>query len=522
MDRDSVLELLQDRAWTDSDRAAALRETHISWIVLRGDFAYKIKKPVNFGFLDFSTLERRRHYCERELELNKRFAPELYLGVVPVCEVGGRPRIGGDGPVVDYAVKMRRFDEQLLLDNMAARGELDRQLVRAIAREIATQQGNAPVHHPNPDSMDPGAPGILRDAMVENFRQSREYNLLPREQRLLAEVEQWSLRQFGQLQPLLVQRVAAGMVLDGHGDAHLGNIALVDGRVRLFDCIEFNDELRVMDSIADIAFLAMDLEARGHPGESHNLLSDYLEYRDDFPGMAALDLYRCYFAMVRAKVALLRAPAGNSAGGDTPGYPDFSRYLDLAASYCRPRTGFLAITRGVSGSGKSTIADGLVKAGGAVRIRSDVERKRLFGLAPEQRSRPGDEPVLYGAAMSRRAFDRLRRLAAGLIHAGFPVIVDATFLHRQSRDRFRLLAQRLQIPFAIIDCEASPGELRRRLLQREQRGADASEAGIRVMEQQLESGEPLSDVELGYRLEPDPLERPEGLWNRLREQLRAG
>ncbi len=515
MDSSTLEQLLRPEAFSQPCAAAQLRETHISWVILCGEFAYKIKKPVDFGFLNFSTLPLRRHFCEQELALNRRFAPELYLAVIEVTDDGSGPRFEGRGAVIDYAVKMRRFDETLLLDNLAARGELDRSLVRSLAREIAQQQSRAPVCHPGPAASEPGSPAALLAAIKQNFRQVRDYRLAPAQAEQLLAVEQWTLQRYREQLPLLTRRAAEGLVIDGHGDAHLGNIALIDGAVRLFDCIEFNPALRIMDSIGEIAFLTMDLQARGHPGESHWLLADYLEYRGDYAGLALLNLYRCYFALVRAKVALLRAPPQRAATEDTPACADFCHYLALAGTYCNRPATFLAITHGVSGSGKSTVADKLVAAGGALRIRSDVERKRLFGLAPEQRSEPADEKRLYGSAMSRRTFARLEQLAAAGMAAGFAVIVDATFLHRRSRDRFRLLARRMGQPFVIIDCKAPPQLLRERLALRERAARDASEAGVRVMESQLQLDEPLGDAELAYAMAADSGEDQDALWSRL-------
>ena len=517
----AVQALLASQAARTGDTAPVLRETHISWVLLCGNHAWKIKKPLDLGFLDFSTVERRRYYCEQELLLNSRFAPELYLAVVPVTEGDDGPQFGGDGPVIDHAVQMRRFDEAQLLDNIAARGGLDNRLLRALARELARLHGALPVCHPAPEGEEPGSPQALRAAIEENFRQLRAYPLAAEELRRLEVVEAWSRRRFDDVAPLLRQRVAEGRVIDGHGDAHLGNIALVDGEVRLFDCIEFNPGFRIMDSIAEAAFLTMDLEARGYRGDSRRLLTDYLEYRGDYDGLAVLDLYRSYYAMVRAKVNLLRETPDHPHLADSDPVRAFRRYLAYARHYCRENEPFFAITHGVSGTGKSTIAGSLVAASGAVRIRSDVERKRLFGLAPEERSRPEDETALYSKAMSRRTFDRLASLAASIVAAGFPVIVDATFLHRAVRDRFRALAAELDVPFIIIDCIAPAQLLRARLLKRERQGRDASEAGVAVMEKQLETDQPLAGEELPHRLPAESGEDGDALLARCRELCQA-
>lgn len=527
MDKHSIRQLLRSPALTVYGSDPVLRETHISWVILAGDRAWKIKKPVNFGFLDFSTLAQRRFFCERELALNRRFAPELYLAVVAVTAGENGPEFAASGQalegaqILDYAVQMRRFDEAQLLGNIAARGELDRALVRALGRELAAQQAAAQACYPSADREEPGSPAALRAAMAQNFAQARDYALAAPEAQTLAAVERWTLQRHRELLPLLVQRAAAGKVLDGHGDAHLGNIALVDGRVRLFDCIEFNPAMRIMDGIAEIAFLCMDLQARGHEAESHCLLGDYLEYRGDYEGLPLLDLYRCYFAMVRAKVALLREPATADSISDTDAYRDFRRYLLLAHNYCERRAPFLAITHGVSGTGKSTIADKLAAAGGALRIRSDVERKRLFGLAPEQRSEAADEASLYSSAMSRKTFERLCELAALALAAGFAVIVDATFLHKKSRDMFYRLARERQMPFAILDCVAPAEEVQRRLRQREQSGNDASEAGVRVMLSQQANAQPLDEEAQRYRVRTSSTENADELWRHLQDGLRA-
>ncbi len=446
MDSQSIEQLCRAEAFDHATGEFTLRETHISWVILCGDYAYKLKKPVDFGFLDFSSLERRQHYCEEELRLNRRFSPELYLAVVAVTQEPGGPVIAGPGEVIDYAVKMRRFDESQLLDNIAARDGLDPQLVRSIARELARLHGQLPGCSPDPSGTGAGTPAALHAALQQNFTQLRQYPLRDTEQQQLDAVERWALARYDALLSTMQQRVRDGWVIDGHGDDHLGNMAIIDGAVRLFDCIEFNADFRILDSIAEVALLDMDINARGHPAESYRLLSDYLEYRGDFAGLALLDLYRVYFALVRAKVNLLQHPPDHPDIAHTDAYGELCRYLEMAHRYCQPRRRFLAITYGLSGSGKSTVAARLVEASGAIRIRSDVERKRLFGLAPEQHSQPDDAATLYSTDMSRRTFQRLAELAETVVDAGFPVIVDATFLHRRVRDDFHQLATAARRP----------------------------------------------------------------------------
>jgi aminoglycoside phosphotransferase family enzyme/predicted kinase len=512
VDRKLVQKMLRPDAFNHPAGKLQLRETHISWVLLSGDFAYKIKKPVNFEFLDFSTLALRHHFCVQELQLNRRFSPALYLAVLPVTATEEGPQIDGGGEVVDYAVQMRRFDEAELLDNIAAHGGLDQSLVRALGRELARVHSELNPYAPDPSNRGPGTPSAMSDAMAQNFRQIRHYPILAPETLQLRQVEYWWLGKFEALQPILAQRMRQGYVIDGHGDAHLGNIALIDGAVRLFDCIEFNPAFRIMDSIGEAALLSMDMAARGYPEAANGFLSDYLEYSGDYGGLVLLDLYRCYFALVRVKVSLLSEAADLPGIGCLKAYQNGRCYLQLAAQYNRPPRPFVAITCGVSGSGKSTAAGTLVAHSGAVRIRSDVERKRLAGLAPEQRSAPAQKTLLYSSGMSQRTFDRLENLSREIINAGFAVIVDATFLHRQVRQRFADLARELDVPFIIIDCRVGETELRRRLTERERRGRDASDAGVAVMESQLSELEPLTGIERACAITNPASEDSTALW----------
>ncbi len=514
MNSAGIEQLLRAISFCNPTEPSELRETHISWFILCGEFAYKIKKPVNFGFLDFSSKELRRHFCAEELRLSRRFSPELYLAVVPITQGEQGPVIDGAGPTIDYAVKMRRFKQEQLLDAVAAANGLDNTLIRALAKELSRVHDSLPSCHPDPKSSEPGSPAALLAAMEENFHQIRNYALPTEQLRQLQTIQDWSQRRYAQRLPMIAQRALEGRVIDGHGDAHLGNIAVVDGAVRLFDCIEFNAAFRIMDSISEIAFLGMDMDARGYPEASHRLLTDYLEYRGDYTGLALLDFYCCYFAMVRGKVNLLREPLSTTALTTTQSYREFLRYLELAQERTQPRRTFLAITYGVSGSGKSTIAAALVASSGAVRIRSDVERKRLAGMTPEQRSEPQQRDTLYSAAMSRTTFSRLEELAGVTLEAGFPVIIDATFLHRRTRDTFHQLARKLSVPFVIVDCIAAPEQLRQRLIERARHTQDASEADVAVMEKQLGSAQALAPDEQAYRLEVDSATDSAALWQR--------
>ena len=284
--------------------AVEVVETHISWVLLAGDYAYKIKKAVNLGFLDFSTLEKRRFYCAEELRLNRRLAPDLYLEVVPIAGSADHPVLNGPGPAIEYAVKMRRFPQACLLDQVLLRGELTPETIDAIARRIADFHGRTAIA----DNESPfGTPERAHLPVAENFAQIRP-RLRDNEDLIrLDELERWSEREYQARFNALAARKARGLIRECHGDLHLGNMALLDGEAVPFDCIEFSDNLRWIDVISEAAFLAMDLQDRGRPDLARRFLNAYLEQTGDYEGLEVLRYYLVYRAMVRAKVACIRA-----------------------------------------------------------------------------------------------------------------------------------------------------------------------------------------------------------------------
>ena len=487
MDASSIQRLLSPGAYPHQTTRHELVETHISWVILTGDLAYKIKKPVNFGFVDFSTLALREHFCHREVELNRRYTPEIYLGVVPVTGSLKDPRIDGEGPVIDYAVKMVQFDLDCLLDTVSNKGQLDTGLVRAMAAELARTHREFPSLTGATDN-----PQAMGAAMIQNFDQVREYHLDPAEVALLDVLEAWTREHIERLFPVMIKRVQDGFVKDLHGDLHLNNMIVKDGKVKFFDCIEFRDDFRLMDTIAEIAFLAMDLARREQPAQQ--VLNDYLEYSGDFDGLRLLDFYRVYFAMVRAKVSLIREPVSRENLRASAAYASFRQFLLLARSFTEPKAPFIAMMHGVAGTGKSTVAARVAAQFGALRLRSDVERKRLFGLSPDDSSDALEENI-YTPRATRDTYQHLQDLCRGIVMEGFPCIVDATFLQRSVRDVFLAMGEDLDVPVLILDCRASAACIAERLQLREQQQDDASEAGVDVMQLQLTQSEPFTPRE---------------------------
>ncbi len=489
--------LLTDPACYDhSVGKVQLIETHISWVLLTGEFAYKIKKPVDLGFLDFSTLAKRQQACADEVRLNRRLAAEIYLGVVAITGSAAAPRINGSfindqSEAIEYAVKMRQFPPDATLDRLAERGELGNlqidQLAARLARFHLSECPSAPANSVW------GEPETIARAVAENFQLLAGRLKDPAELRLLATLQNWSVAEHEHLTPLMCERKHLGKVRECHGDLHLGNLAWVNGQLIIFDCIEFNPALRWIDVMSEVAFCYMDLLHWKHRDLAFRFLNAWLEASGDYQGVALLRYYAVYRAMVRAKVAALRAE--QSSGGKA----EVSDCIQLAEQLTLTAPPQLWITRGLSGSGKTTLSQSVLQQQGMVRLRSDVERKRLAGMAGTASSGSGIAEGLYTQEVSRHTYAHLAKLTEGLLDASWPVIVDAAFLARWQRDLFREIAQRRSVRFQILDIQADIVTLRQRVSMRAAQGKDASEADLRVLQHQLETNQPLGDDELYFQ-----------------------
>jgi len=487
MDQAAVEALKNPASWPHPVTDVTVVETHASWVFLTGEFAYKIKKPVDFGFLDFSTLEKRLHCCREELRLNRRLAPELYLEVVSLA--GSPPRVGGDGEAVEYAVKMRQFDVDCGFDRLAGRGALDPARLDEAAAVLARFHDEA--EQAGPDS-DFATPEVVTRQVLENFEQMAPYlgERAPGRQARFDSVADWSREACRTHRERFAARLADGFVRECHGDLHLRNIVWWRERVVPFDCIEFNPALRWIDVMSEIAFLTMDLDDHDLSGLSRRLLDGYLAWSGDFGGLGLLRFYQAYRAMVRAKVASLELAQRDRP--DAAGVAALEAYLDLASRYTRPLNPRLVIAHGLSGSGKTYVSQRLLEAAPLVRLRSDVERKRLFGLTPLESSGSAQDAGIYTVEATNRTYDRLARLAGGLLDDGWPVLVDAAFLERSRRERFQALAEDRDVPFTIMHCEAEMDVQRERVARRT---GDASEADLAVLDAQRGSAQPLEAKE---------------------------
>jgi len=457
-------------------------ETHISWVLLTGEFAYKVKKPIRLSFLDYSTLERRRWLCEEELRLNRRLAPALYLGVSVIGGTPERPRIDGSGPPLEYAVRMRQFSPTDELSALLAAGSIapgDASALGAVVARFHAAAGLAPL-----DSAY-GRPETAHRVTMDNFEELRA---LPEAADWLAQTSALESRVAAlhrELSPLMSARRDLGRVRECHGDLHCGNVVRWAGELTPFDGIEFDPALRFIDVINDMAFLTMDLAERGHASLRRAALQAWVETLGDWQGLPLLPYYEAYRALVRAKVDALRAlqldansPAREAAVADC------RRYLDWAAARVTARRPALIVTCGLSGSGKTWMARRLADRLGALHLRSDVERKRLAGLEAHEDSRSPPDAGIYTLEFNERTYRRLRQCAAASLSAGEPTIVDAAFLRSHERQRFLALARDLDAPFAIVHCHAPDAVLRSRVSARSAARSDASEAGLDVLARQ--------------------------------------
>ncbi|WP_294947602.1 bifunctional aminoglycoside phosphotransferase/ATP-binding protein [Sulfurivirga sp.] len=454
-------------------------ETHISTVWLTGQYAYKIKKPVDFGFLDFTNARARCHFCHQEVGLNRRFAPDLYEGVVGLDAGGLHPLPAmSASDDTECVIRMRQFDPAQVLSRRIENGQLPEQAVMdALAERLATfHQQAEPVEEGSPW----GWPEKVVEPMLDNFPVLRE--TFSHWQERLEKLENWTRRTLSRLRGRLARRRYTGMIRACHGDLHLDNIALIDGEAIPFDGIEFNEQFRWIDPISDLAFLLMDLDARGLETHSHRLLQQWLFHTGDYESLPLLPFYAAYRAMVRAKITTLRA--GQLQGEErTRTLAEVERYVALAERYAAGRTPFLIVMQGVSGSGKSHYAQRLGARLGAIIISSDRERKRLAGMAPHQRPTPEEAGWLYGGEMSRRTYDRLRRLAGELLQHGWPVILDATYLKRWHREA--VMRRHDDIPTLVFSIQGDETDHAHRITRRNQAGADPSDASVEVMRQQL-------------------------------------
>jgi uncharacterized protein len=486
--------LLDADAYPHDVASVRLIETHISWVLLTGQFAYKIKKPVNFGFLDFSTLDKRRYYCQEELRLNQRLAKDWYLDVVPITGQPDHPKMDGKGAAIEYAVKMRQFPSAQTLRESAESGQFGVGEIDQITEMVADFHDGiekADANSPYGESHD------IQHWFDGNFDHIKP--LLDDKQQLLQleAIKAWGHDEWANKALLMQQRKQQGYVRECHGDLHLGNMTLINGTVVLFDCIEFNPMLRWIDVISEVAFLVMDLVHLGYDGYAYRFLNRYLQHTGDYHGLALLRYYLAYRALVRAKVALLRVAQNPDAVICAQARSEYAIFANLAERFTKANRTVLIITHGFSGSGKSTYASQLAEKIAAIQIRSDLERKRLFGYSPQATTNSGIDSGVYTKEAGEKTYNHLAELAKVILESGYSAIIDAAFLKAEQRELFRQLASKCKVELTIIDFQAAKETLCERIKQRQN---DSSEATIDVLLQQQQTAQPLTEDEQNHAI----------------------
>ena len=513
----SLIKHLQNSALYDHPvNGFTVIETHISWVILTGNFAYKIKKPVNMDFLDFSTLDKRRLNCHREVRANQSLSPEIYLAVLPITGSIENPSFAGEGETIEYAILMREFNQQNLFTALLEHKKLTPHLIDELAILLAKFHTKASQKVPNPHL---GTPEQIYEPVEQNFSQIRELlkdrNHGAREQ--VDRLETWAHAEWKKSYAIFAERKANGFIRECHGDIHLGNITLVRNEPVIFDCIEFNDALRWTDPMADIGFLTIDLLDNNCKAFAHQLLSYYLEHCGDYRGLAVLKFYQVYRAVVRAKVNLFRYAQEQDAAVKENYFSRYTHYMNLAEDLTRLEPQQLFITYGLAGSGKSTVSQTLVRERGAIRLRSDVIRKRMHDLNHLDNSDSGVNQKIYSHDATDKTYEALAKFSEIIIAAGFSVVIDAAFLLRSQREKFLALAKIENIPAIILACAAPIKTLQTRIELRQAMNRDPSEATLDVLDMQVKKQEYLSKEELARAIVVDA--QDEDRYNLLNEKV---
>ncbi|MGQ9678043.1 MAG: bifunctional aminoglycoside phosphotransferase/ATP-binding protein [bacterium] len=490
-----VQELLQPAFYGRAVERVRLIETHTSWIFIAGEFAYKVKKPVNFGFLDYTTLSARKFFCYEEVRLNRLLSPDLYLGVLPIGEKGGRLQLGESGRVIDYAVKMRALPQRAIMTERLNRGEVSFQQIDEIARRVAEFHRQA---ERGKEVAQYGSSETIKLNWDENFIQTLNFRGKTISCQMFSEIKQRVEKFISRSRELFRSRREGGFVRRCHGDLHSKNIFLTD-RVYIFDCIEFNPRFSCCDVASEVAFMAMDLDYYGCHDLANFFLERYLVYSRDGKFLNLLNFYRCYRAYVRGKVISfqLNDPTINQRA-KRAAEVTARRYFKLAARYAQlmEEKNWLLVVFGLPGVGKSYLAKRFAARRLAVHLLSDSIRKQLLGIPVDERRFDGFGKGIYTTDISLRTYEELLTRAEIFLEGKQNVILDATFVSPETRNRCRELARRLNVPVLFVWANCPEKTVGRRLMRRAYRGgvSDANFEVYKVMKAKFQKPEPSSDL----------------------------
>jgi aminoglycoside phosphotransferase family enzyme/predicted kinase len=509
--------MLQPAFYPHRPERVDLVQTHISFVFLAGDEVYKVKKPVRFSFLDFSTDEQRRRFCAEELRLNRRLAPGVYLEVVGIARRGGGYALSAadDPAVVEHAVHMRRLPDERMLDRLLDAGRATPAMIEQVADVLVEFHRTA---EDGAELAAGGDPAVIARLFEDDTREVAPFHGRTISQADDDAIQRYCRRFLAGHDPLLRRRQADGRIRDGHGDLHTEHICFTDHGLAIFDCIEFNPAFRQRDVAADLAFLAMDLEYHGRADLAALLVQRYAGRSGDAELPGLVPFYACQRAYIRGKVDSLKSVEPEVAEADRAAAAESARrHFALAYRYTWSDARALVVVFGLSGSGKSTIAAALHERTGFAHINSDTTRKRLAALPAT--ARPG--PALYTPAYSARTYAAMYAAASETLATGRGAIIDATFQRRVDRDAAREVAQRAGVPLLFVDCTCPEPEVHRRLAERTRLNNDASDADWTIFLQQQRTAEPFAADEAGHRVVLDTTQSGEALLASVESRLRA-
>ena len=491
-----IQSLLKSEGTPGESGQVNLVQTQMSWILFAGNLVYKMKKPVDLGYVDYTTLEKRQYYCNREVELNRRLCPQSYLGVSTINLADGEYSIDGDGEVVDYAVKMKKLPQEKMLDYLLANNNPTADMLSQVAERVAAFHKKAETG-PHIDPF--GSIQAIRFNTEENFTQSIKYADKVVSRDTLDRIKDYTNRFLNNNSALFESRVKEGHIRDCHGDLHSSHICFTD-ELCIYDCIEFSDRFRYSDTAAEVAFLAMDIDHYGRADLSQVFIQRYLEMTRDSQVETLLNFYKCYRAMVRAKVNCFKL--------DDP-YVDSEekqrsllkaqQYFDLAESYTLQKP-WLLVNVGLVGSGKSTLAKELARHMGIVVISSDIVRKTLAGIPPVESASQGMDTGVYSPDFSRLTYETMFNQAASWLKKGVSVILDATFVLALSRKTAYEIAMKYNAGFAFLEYTISDEEACRRINHRKLEPGNVSDGTTQVYFKMKSEFEPLDKTEAQQRV----------------------
>jgi aminoglycoside phosphotransferase family enzyme/predicted kinase len=484
-----VKALLEPKAYPEAAGRIELMQTQMSFVFLTREFVYKVKKAVDLGYLDYTTLDKRRFFCQKEVELNRRLCPEIYLGVVPITQDKGVIRIGGRGEAIEYAVRMRRLPQEKMLNVLLAKNGVTAEMITGVARKLAAFHNKAET---SPEiSAFGGVKAITRNA-DENFDQTEKYVGKTISEDNFQHIKEYTDSFIQQNTPLFNKRVNEGRIRDCHGDLHAAHICFTND-ICIYDCIEFNDRFRYCDVASEMAFLAMDLDHYGRADLSRSLIKAYVAGSGDKELIRLLGFYKGYRAYVRGKVESFKLDDPYISEDEKIRTQDIAAsYFDLARAYTRARP-VLFITVGLVGTGKSTLAQALARRLGLAVISSDVTRKQLAGIPVTEHRFEGFDSGIYSAELSRRTYDKMFSVAGDILSEGGSVVLDASFIRAEERLNAKRVAEETGADFCIIECRLDEKNIKERL-ERRLKGKAVSDGRWEIYRPQREAFEPVREA----------------------------